>query len=241
MFHHCPWAVPLCLCLPASLCVSTNRHGWEMIVFILPVLTKFLDFINLEVLWVFFRLYVALMHFVCLNELHPVPAWVCSLRFHEVSSWWIHKSELQLSPCFFHIKKHSTSFSYWWMVEINRPVPAHHLGVTELPPRLRESFLMRSDLSETNGWFTVQQTKKELFQNGKHHSTSYPERFFSLCLSEISAIDVKSRDSKAQISLKGGSLRVGMTPISRGFQRMCPAPVLFLLRSYFQALPHWGF
>lgn len=160
------------------------------------------------------------MHFVCLNELHPVPAWVCSLRFHEVSSWWIHKSELQLSPCFFHIKKHSTSFSYWWMVEINRPVPAHHLGVTELPPRLRESFLMRSDLSETNGWFTVQQTKKELFQNGKHHSTSYPERFFSLCLSEISAIDVKSRDSKAQISLKWGVREWGWHP-SLGAFRGC--------------------
>lgn len=247
MFHHCLRVGPLCLCLPTSLSVSTNRHGYdEMIVFILPELTKFLDYINLGV---FFKASCCLNAF-CLPEwVTPSPCLNLLLRFHEVSSWWIHKSELQLSPCFFsffflcvfHIKKHSTSFSYWWMVEINRRVPARHLGVTGLPPRLQESFLRRSDLSETNGWFTVQQTKKGLFQNGKHHSTSHPERLFFLCLSEIPAIDVHAETLKHRFLWRGKVRAWGWHP-SLGAVRGCgPAPVLFLLRSHFQAFPHWGF
>lgn len=103
----------------------------------------------------FLGLNVAFMHFVCLNEFSPAFAWICSLRFHEVSSWWIHKPELQLSHCVCCVKKRGPSFSYWWMVEKNSPMPAHHAGMAELLLNLHRSFIMWSDLCETNGLFTA--------------------------------------------------------------------------------------
>lgn len=92
--------------------------------------------------------------FVCLNELSPAFAWICSLRFHEVSSWWIHKPELQLSCGFCCVKKRNPSFSYWWMAEINSPMPARHPRMTELLLNLHKSLIIWSGLRETNRFFT---------------------------------------------------------------------------------------
>lgn len=178
----------------------------------------------------------------------PSPCWNLSINI----SWSQHLMNSQARPatlslffvfclCFFVILKSSTSSSYWWMVEINRPVPTCHLGVTELPLHLQESSLMRCDLSEANGWFTVQLTKKGLFQMVNitvHHSQRdgfflcvcrrFPQLMWKLRILNTGFFEGGVRDWEGNSSL--GALR-GCGPV----------PLLFLLRGYFQASLHWGF
>lgn len=67
----------------------------------------------------------------------------------------------------------STSFSYRWMEEINRPVPACHLGVTERQLHPQESSLRGCDLGEAVGDLLCSWLRRDSFKMVNvtvHHS-----------------------------------------------------------------------
>lgn len=123
----------------------------KRILLILPAVTKFSGPIGLY----FLGLNVALMH-LCL------PEWVIhslGLNLFIKISW----SQLLINSqartatfsLFLPCEKAQPQLFIRWMVEINSSMPTRHLGMTELLLNLYKSFIMWSDLSETNGLFIV--------------------------------------------------------------------------------------
>ena len=139
------------MCIYICIYVYIYIYIHERILLILPAVTKFSGPIGLY----FIGLNVALMH-LCL------PEWVIhslGLNLFIKISW----SQLLINSqartatfsLFLPCEKAQPQLFIRWMVEINSSMPTRHLGMTELLLNLYKSFIMWSDLSETNGLFIV--------------------------------------------------------------------------------------